>query len=104
MQISIAALFFGATISYCVAKFSGGDGLIYQSIATLITIISIILADSCVVYFCWDNLMANSRINEMRPSFFNLVHSEVLYDPFIYLFLILSVVGGLFILEKPGSD
>ena len=97
IQLPIFALIFGGFVSFGVSHFSAGRGFIYQGIATIYTIIGILLADTISVIILWHDLYPEWGADTPIPQFTDIIIELALYDPFTVFFYILGVIGGFYI-------
>lgn len=96
IQLAFFALFYGAVISGAITYFSGGRGLSFQFIASVLTVGGMLLADTAVVFLLWEQL-PGVEPGSPRPEFSELMVSLVEYEGSTLLFMIFGWVGGLFI-------
>ncbi|GAA5495195.1 hypothetical protein Rhal01_01370 [Rubritalea halochordaticola] len=97
IQLTILAALYGGAVAMCTSYFSGGRGIIYQTIATLFTFVGIVLFDSIA------SIGVMLRLGEIQMSQVTLeylysytIHAA-LYDPFTGLFYVLGVMTSLVI-------
>lgn len=90
------SMFFGFLISGAVMVISHGSGPIYQTIATVFTIITIFFADLFVTWFLWEGLEIeiNSTFIEQLKE---LIIYQLSWDPYSWLFTFIGVSSGFYI-------
>lgn len=96
LQLPFIAMIFGGLISLAVTTYSGGTGFLYQGIATLATLASILIADTIVVLMLLENDYAGTG-GSAPPLSLSLLEHQALYDPYSFLFITIGIMGGLYI-------
>lgn len=96
LQLPFIAMIFGGLISLAVTTYSGGVGFLYQGIATLFTIASILVADTVVVLLLLEDTYGATGWSA-PPLSLSLLEYQALYDPYSFLFISIGIAGGLYI-------
>jgi hypothetical protein len=92
----VAALY-GGFVSGAVAHYSGGRGISYQLIATMFTILGIVFFDTVVIWLHWSEMARAAGSNAARPELLALMEHQFESDPFTGVFLVVGVMGGLWL-------
>lgn len=97
IQMPLVAGIFGGVVAACTSRFSGGRGISYQAIATVFTILGIIVFDSLA--------MIALAVIDNQVGFAELTWGDVwrdikhhsLYDPFTACFYGVGILTSLII-------
>lgn len=97
MQLSLLAIAFGGIISLCTTHFSGGRGILYQLIATVVTVVAIVFADG-IALMMMDPEVGFEELNSLTAAdLLAMMEYHLKYDPATPLFYVLGVMGGFWI-------
>ena len=99
LQFPLVACVFGVVVSYCVLRFSGGAGLVFQCIASAFTVCGIVLADSAsmITLAVLDGKITLDRLS-LEWLWADLCFRAV-HDPYTILFSAFGFITGLFLLR-----
>ncbi len=100
LQTSWFGLLYGGLVSGALVHFSGGRGLRYQAIATTATIGGLLVAETALVAALWRRLEPEVSL----PPWDVLAKHQLEHDPITVAFLVLGVMGGMWVWRYPIDE